>query len=397
MKMLSKTRLVSWISNYKVLIVIFFLFAAGASVQSVVQGKKRLQEGQKQTSSYNNYTIFTYSYFHLIQNKDLYKLYPKEHWDLYKYSPTFSLFFALFAYLPDAIGLTLWNLLNAMILLMAVYYLPHLGSKQKGLILLASVIELMTSMQNSQSNGLIAGLVIVTFGLLERKNYLVATFCVVCSVFIKPFGIVAFALFLLYPEKWKLALYSLFWFIILLISPLVVIGFDQLIFLYGSWADLLSMDHAVSYGYSVMGWLHSWFGIQTNKLVIVLIGMILFLLPFLKFRDYTNFQFRILALSSILLWIVIFNHKAESPTFIIAMAGVSLWFFTGRKTYLNIILFICAFILTSLSPTDIFPGFLRENLVKPYVLKAVPCIFIWFKVVYDMMALKTGFPLEEKT
>jgi hypothetical protein len=87
---------------------------------------------------------------------------------------------------------------------------------------------------------------------------------------------------------------------------------------------------------------------------------------------------------------VIFNHKAESPTFVIAIAGVTLWFVHSKKSTLNIMLFACAFIFASLSPTDIFPRFIREEFVKPYCLKAVPCIFIWGKIIYDLLALKSS-------
>jgi hypothetical protein len=65
---------------------------------------------------YNNYVIFKQSFFHLINNQDLYSLYVNEQRDLFKYSPTFSLLFAPLAILPDIIGLILWNALNAFLL-----------------------------------------------------------------------------------------------------------------------------------------------------------------------------------------------------------------------------------------------------------------------------------------
>jgi hypothetical protein len=151
---------------------------------------------------------------------------------------------------------------------------------------------------------------------------------------------------------------------------------------------MLSNDHSVSYGYSVMGWLYTWFGIHINKNIIVIIGAVIFLSPLINFKLYNNLTFKYLALASILIWVVIFNHKAESPTFIIAITGVALWFIKSKKSNLNIILFVMAFILTSLSPTDIFPQFLRDEYVHTYTLKAFPCILIWFKINYDMHKLE---------
>lgn len=376
------------IANYKVIVIIFLLFAVGAGIQAYFKKEKTFVENGAKYTNYNNYVIFKQSLTHLIENKDLYQLYPKEQWDLYKYSPTFSVCFGIFAIFPDLIGLNLWNIFNASIFLLAIYYLPKLNNLQKALISLICLIEFMTSVQNQQSNALIAGLIILAFGLLEKQKYLIAAFCIVFSIYIKLFGIIGLVLFLIYPQKWKLALYTVGWSVVLWFIPLFFVNFEQLKFLYSSWGHLLYNDHSSSYGLSVMGWLHSWFAININKIFIEITGLILFLIPLFRFKYYKNYTFRLLALSSILLWIVIFNHKAESPTFIIAMSGVSLWFIISEKNILNIILFVCAFILTSLSPTDIIPLFIREEFIKPYMLKAFPCILIWLKITYDMIILK---------
>ena len=271
---------------------------------------------------------------------------------------------------------------------MAVYYLPRLNDLQKGLILLIVLIELMTSMQNEQSNGLIAGLIILSFGLLERNKPLPASLCIVFSAFVKLFGVVGFALFLFYPEKWKSALYSLLWITIMLLVPLLFVDHHQYLKLYGSYLNLLINDHEASYGYSVMGLLHAWFSAAIAKNLVIAAGTLVFLVPLFRYKMYKEFIFRLLLLCSILIWIVIFNHKAESPTFIIAMSGVAMWFIASEKNKVNVLLFVAAFILTTLSPTDIFPHYLREAFVKPYVLKVLPCILVWLKIIYDMMKLK---------
>ncbi len=369
------------------IIILYVLLAVGASVQSLTLGTKTYGENGKEYNRYNNYTIFEKSFDHLKNNQDLYTLYPDEHWDLYKYTPTFSVFFGFFNNLPDWIGLTLWNLLNALIIIVAVYYLPHLNLKEKGFVLLILSIELMTSMQNAQSNGLMAGFLVLSFGLLENKKYFFASLFIVFSIFIKLFGIVGFVLFLFYPKKWKLILYSFILSAILFVIPLIFVNFNQYLTLLQSYFHLLTNDHSSSYGYSVMGWLNTWFGLEINKNIVVLIGIIVFLIPLIKFREYKDFMFRYLTLTSILIWVVIFNHKAESPTFIIAMTGVALWFIKSKKDYFNITLFVLALILTSLSPTDLFPKILRDHYVIPYTLKAFPCILIWLKIIYDMIVL----------
>ncbi len=370
------------------LVYIVVLLSLVASIQALTRSKKTFVEGGKEYTHYNNYVIFANSFHHLKDNKDLYILYPEEQWDLYKYTPTFAAFFGAFAVFPDWLGYNLWNLFNALLLVFAIYYLPGITDKKKNILLALCLIELMTSLQNGQSNALIAGLLILAFGLLEKEKFLWATLCVVFTVYIKLFGIVGFALFLFYPQKMKLALYSVLWTVLLFVLPLLFVGVQQYEFLFRSYWNMLYHDHNISYGYSVMGWLNSWLGTDVNKLAVVLAGAVLFMIPFYKIKSYQYFDFRILALASVLIWVVIFNHKAESPTFIIAMSGVALWFVAGRTSTLNIVLLVFAFVFTSLSPTDIFPRFIRNEYVIPYSLKAVPCIFVWFKIVYDQLSYK---------
>ena len=95
-------------------------------------------------------------------------------------------------------------------------------------------------------------------------------------------------------------------------------------------------------------------------------------------------------LSSVLIFTVIFSSGSESPTYIIAFIGVAIWFVIKNKPYSNVDLFLLAFalLLTSLSPSDLMPKFLRENYIRPYALKALPCILIWFKIIYEMIVLK---------
>lgn len=393
-----KEKIKKIISNWKILLAVYMVLALAASIQSL-NGTKKYGEGGLEYNKYNNYTIFEKSFDHLKNNQDLYIQYPDEHWDLYKYTPTFSVFFGLFSIFPDWVGLNLWNLVNAVIFLLAVYYMPKLSVYQKGVILLIVLIELMTSMQSEQSNALIAGLIIMSFGLLEKDKPIFATFCVVFSVFIKPFGIVGFALFLFYQKKWQSALYAVLWAALFFILPLLFVDFEQYMKLYSSYFELLSIDHNANalftdlgptYGYSVMGCLHSWFSVEIQTNYITGIGVVIFLLPLYKIMLHKDFMLKYLLLCSILIWIVIFNHKAESPTFIIAMAGVALWFVKSNKNLLNIILFVTAFVLTSLSSTDVFPKYIRDEFVKLYSLKALPCILIWIKIIFDMLILKKG-------
>lgn len=380
------------IENKKAIVLLFVIAAIFASLQAYFGDLVTFESGETLYTTYNNYVIFRQSFFHLIQDKDLYVLFEKEQWDLYKYSPAFALFFGFFALLPDVAGLTLWNLANSLVLVFAVYYLPKISQRNKGLILIFVFFEMLTSLQNEQSNGLIAGLLILAFGLLEGDRYLLAALCIIGVAFIKPFGIVALALFLLYPDKVRLTYTTAAWVVLFTFIPLLVVSWEQLTFLYKSWANLLVNDHSASEGLSVVSWLKIWFGWPVNKTLVTVLGVVLFCMPLLRVKAYQNYTFRLMLLASVLVWVVIFNHKAESPTFIIAAGGVALWYFGQAPKIENLVLLLLTLVFTVLSATDVFPSFIRNEYFQPYVVKVVPCILVWGKIMFDLLTKDFDLP-----
>jgi hypothetical protein len=353
-------------------------------------------QDMEQWTRYNNYVIFKQSFFHLIHHQDLYTTYTAEHYDVYKYSPSFALWMGLFAWLPNLPGLIVFNVLNVVILLIGLRTLP-ITKQRFNLLLFFILIETMISLTSSQTNVLITGLLVLAWHFLEKDRPWWAALMIVLTFYIKVFGIVGIALCLLYPSRWKAAAATLFWMIVLGLMPLLVITPEQLQFLYKSWGALLSADHNASTGVSLYGWWHTWFGFNMNKPFFVLAGAGLFCLPLLRFRDWSRPLFRLHILASVLIWVVIFNHKGESPTYILAMAGVATWYFTQQPTGFNLALLLLALACTSFSSTDlIFPYRLARTYVEPYAVKAVFCSIIWFKLILDLVRGKAVPQLEHE-
>jgi hypothetical protein len=164
---------------------------------------------------------------------------------------------------------------------------------------------------------------------------------------------------------------------------------------YENWLVLLKNDHDVSYGASFMGWMHSWFNLPMPKVGTVLAAAIVFCLPFIKVRLYRLYLFRLHILASILIWIVIFNHKAENPTYIIALAGIGIWYFSQEVSIVNKVLMWLCLIFTTFTSTDLItPGWINDKYVEPYAIKAVFCCIIWFKLNYDLLTQKYTADLE---
>jgi hypothetical protein len=294
------------------------------------------------------------------------------------------------SYLPNLAGLILWNVINSLILFYAFRKFSFYTEKEQLFAIGIILIEAINSLMISESNCLIAGLFILAYLAMEKKKIGVASFLIILSSFVKPFGLVALSLFLFYPQKWKAICFSLLWFSLFLVLPLIIISPTELFTLYESWGILLKNDHDISYGLSIMSWLHSWFGIEA-KYWALFTGIILFMLPLLRYKSFIYKSFRQLFLASVLIWVVIFNHKAESPSYIIAISGVAIWF-SQSYNKVNMVLVVVCFLFTILSPTDLFPKFIREHYFVPYSVKVVPCIIIWMKILYEL--LFTDFSLK---
>lgn len=336
---------------------------------------------------YNNYLIFQQSFFHLLENEDLYKAYPQEHYDLFKYSPSFALFMGVIAYFPVWIGLFLWNLLNVFVLFLGIRKLKFTRNNGFVFASLFVLIELITTTQNSQSNALIAGLILLAFDALENSKVSKSTWMLIVTVFIKLFGSVAFVLYLFYPKKIKSGLLVIFWAVVLSAIPLLFIDTQSLYYQYVSWLNLLGNDHSNELKFSVMGFLNSWFGVPAEfKNYILLLGVFMFVIPLMKIKSYKFLRYKQLYVASVLLWVVLFNHMAESATFILAVTGVAVWYFTKNEvTLLDKFLMILTVLFTLLSPSDIYPEFIRKIYFIPYTVKVIPCILVWLKINFELL------------
>ncbi len=367
--------------------LVYTLAALAVSLQSLWQ-----RVNAHGYTAFENYVIFKNSFTHFANGLNPYAAYPAEQWDLYKYSPAFSLAMAPFAAVPNWLGLPLWNVLNAVPLVWAVLRLP-IPAAQRRFAAWFILPELVISMQNSQSNGLTAALILWSWVALERRMPVWSAWWAGAGGFLKIFGIFAAVPAMVYPQRRSFLPALLAWSAFLLIVPVLATTPQQLVQVYRWWFDLLQEDHSASVGLSVLGWLQTWFGWMAPKLGVTLAGLALLAASTWAVYRRRNagtglppLQERVLLWASLLLWVVIFNHKAESPTFVIALCGVALWYKTVEKPapWRKIVLWT-AFTLASLSPTDLFPRTLREQIVQPYVLKAVPCILIWILITAQLL------------
>jgi hypothetical protein len=187
--------------------------------------------------------------------------------------------------------------------------------------------------------------------------------------------------------------------------------------------NLLAHDHGYFVKYSVMGWLQQWFGLRPNKNLILMLGLGLQCIPLCVFiikeklwrsgslqlvNSKSLERWQSLFAASWLLWMVIFNHMAESATYVIAVGGAMLTLsqiFSGSnpsmegsnnsqaaqivKHYVSshgswAFGFLILLLFTMLGPTDIYPKEVRFWIVETAQLKAFPCILLWGMGLLEM-------------
>jgi hypothetical protein len=331
----------------------------------------------KRDTYYSNYVIFTNSFDHLIAEKDLYRPHRRRQNDLFKYSPSFAFFMAPFALLPDLYGLWLWNLLNAGILLWAIYQLPLLRKKQRLFIAALIFSDVLTVTANAQTNSAVAGLILISLTALSKSSRIAYVSSTVANFFVKLFGGITGIFFVLLPKPSKTVVYAIATTLVVFLLPLTVASFDYVFTMYQRWLELLIWDQDASLGRSIFGVVDAWFGIQLPKMILVLSSFALFIPLVIGLKRKSNTAQLMLVVCSLMLWMIVFNHKSESNTFIIAITALWIWFFMKPRGVGALVLMISAVLLISLSPTDIFPSYIRKEYVYPLSLKAVPAILGW--------------------
>jgi hypothetical protein len=77
----------------------------------------------------------------------------------------------------------------------------------------------------------------------------------------------------------------------------------------------------------MMHYLHAWLGVDWPNWPVQIAGTLMLVLPLAVRWDRRNSEaFRRTFLCSLLVYAVLFNHASEPPTFIVAYAGIVIWY-----------------------------------------------------------------------
>ena len=340
--------------------------------------------------SHNNFLVFRGSFWHAWQGLPLYAEYPQEYWDINHYGPLFSLVIAPFAVVPEWLGLLMWCIALSLGLYVAVRR-SLLTSGQQLFVLWFCAHELLTALYMQQFNIAVAAIIVGAFFLIEKERDATAAFLIVLGTLVKIYGIVGLAFFFFSKHKVRFISALALWGAVLFVAPMVLSSPDYVVGQYQAWfADLVSKNsenaESLMQNISLLGMTHRVTGLQFSDLWLILPGLLMFAIPYLRISQYQYAAFRQTLLASVLMFTVLFSTGSESSGYIIALVGVVIWYTAApwQRTRWDVALMVFVFVLTSLSPSDLFPAYLRKEWVQPYALKALPVTIVWIQLCWEM-------------
>ena len=339
-----------------------------------------------------NFAIFRQSFYHLAAGRDLYAAYPAEQVDLFKYSPTFAALFAPFALLPTLVALLLWNGLNVLLLWYAIRRL--LPPRQANVALALMYLEVVRTTQRAQSNALVTALMVLGYVWMEERRQLAAACAVVLGAGVKLFPLLAIIPAIFHPRRARMALLAVGTGVVAVLLPLAVTTLAVLQEQYLSWKALESLDAVAGasggaaglYG-GVMHWLRLVFRAEWPNWTIQLAGGLVLVAPLARRDQWGASPFRLRVLASILIFCTIFNHQVESPSFVIAMTGIAIWYVTSNRRWSDALIMGAVLLVVSLSTNDLLPAEIRAFVVR-YKIRTLPCLAVWLLLQAELLGVR---------
>ncbi len=361
MKALSAIK--SFILQYKVLAILYVLITIIGIAQIIGFGHV------------NNFAIFRGSSHHMLQKLPLYVEYPKEYFDLFYYNPTFPMLFLPFALLPAKLGIITWMTFT-MALAFVTYKALPLDDQQKKIFILLMAFDLLNNITHTQTNPIFLSFMLLTWVFMERDKPVWAALFAVLSFLIKGYGGIIGVLCLFYKSWYKVVLYSIAWLIALHGLLLLFISPQLMMQYYTDWLHIISSD-TIKESCSVYGVVTNLHLAIPERYILATAGIIM--AAYLGMQIFLKQRNREHIIAFLLIWVIVFNRASEPATYIIAIAGVIIWYLARPKTLFSTTLFWITILSASIIPTDISAFF--DKLRYEYYLKSILCMFVLLDIV----------------
>ncbi|NPD82531.1 DUF2029 domain-containing protein [Prevotella sp. PINT] len=387
--------------------------------------------------AHNNFDIFRYVFYNTWQGTSLYA--PATDggfWDTNHYGPFFSIIIAPFAVVPEWLGLVLWCTCLAVFLYWAVSRYSTVSvagsikpkdnnrtTKAVNGVILPFIIwfcahELLTALFMQQFNIAIAAIILLSYYFVEKERDEYATLFIVIGTLVKIYGIVGIAFFFFSKHKTRYILSLCLWTIVLFCLPMLISSPEYQLAEYREWFECLGgkngenllsraqnisilglfrkIGYACTVGHTAFLSITAgdspvdaanWWMRSYSDLPVIVAGMAAMAAGYFRIGQWKSAAFRETVLAGVLMFVCLFSTGTESSGYIIAMTGCVIWYCCApwKRSSADIALMVLVFLITSMSPSDLFPRTIRQEFIQPYALKALPVAMVWLKLCYELI------------
>ena len=334
-----------------------------------------------------NLMVFRQASRDLLMGEDLYLLHAA---DYFKYSPTFALLFAPLAALPAWLSAALWGAMNFGAAWAGISAMVS-DPQRRERALFFGLFGVLLATDGDQSNLLVLGLFLLALRSLEKGSGMAFALLLAVATSVKVFPILGAAMLLAYPRKWRHVAQLTIAGLVLVALPLLVTSPQVLLRDYGSWRALLARDHG-NVGWSVMSMLQKGMGLAAGNTVLQVVSLLLLMAPLvLGVRYGTDAAFRRTFASSVLVFAVIMNHRAEYATYVIFAGAAAVWWSQAKVRVSRTVLVVSAFLAVGPLFTHGDPsaaGLLAVLAAKRrfHPLRVLPPLLVWLWMQRDLYA-----------
>ncbi len=278
-----------------------------------------------------NYTVVTNAAQNVLQGENPYAAQPRL--DYFKYSPLAGILVAPFLFLPKQAGMFVFVIAQFWLFIWAfrrwatTVHLDGLRSSSVALVaFLSTIFDVTVSLENCQVNVGIFALMLLASAQYAEGKYVRAGLVLSLATNLKLFP---FALALCFLTGFRKRYWAAYWggHLLWLALPALFVGVESAFRLHGDWLNLMTWDQTRNLGMLDLGsFLELHFGIDPaiRNPFAVMVGFLIGLTTLQLFRLERNDLVNRFLLPINGLYVLIFSYLSESPTSVLATAGIFL-------------------------------------------------------------------------
>lgn len=304
--------------------------------------------------------------------------------DSFLYGPLFSLIFSPFAFLPPWLGPFFWNILNYSVFFYAIRSLPVLSDKKKTNFFFFILLMMANNLMYYQYNMIVASIFLIGLTLMEKGNFLGSIMLIGISGFTKIYGVFQYAFLVFYKHFWRNILIIIPVLLVLGLLPLIMMHPAHLLSAYTKWVASFPA-HFQSREWMSLFHFKMLFSKVPESTTFYQLGSfgILSLLSLLRLKRSSSFSFRAASVGIMMGWVILFSNSPEIGTYLIAMCGLALWYFSQENNRFEQWLLIFNFFLFMIVPQDIlFPRPLMRIIIEQVQLHILVFTLTWLWMIW---------------